>query len=389
MPSCISRRACIGRKPGPCRWQPIGATTSRSPSAWLARRPLRVSRTSCSPASVKVHGEITIAGQPFTESDPPDPHDEYATSQVRGRACAANHRGSQRAAHDGLAPAADLRTRRQGELRRGSPTPCAVACRCRSPASTIAAACSASTTWSTRSAWYWATTEPQERGRMTPYLLADGEPVSTPDLVRAVAAALGVDAHLFAVPAGCCASPACAQDTLRRQRGSPLRSRSIPGPSAIASAGSRRARWRRDSRPPSWLGRSRRVAAGPLCFALHFPRVPSRTERRWRAAIILPSVSTRFHVVTFMPAARPTSCARCASRAASPATPKARCWSRWARPTCCARRASRKACRRSSRARGRAGSPPSTACCRARPTRGCGARRRKASSRDARRRSSA
>ncbi len=41
-----------------------------------------------------------------------------------------------------------------------------------------------------------------DRGRMTPYLVADAEPVSTPDLVRAIAQAMGVTGRLFAVPEG-------------------------------------------------------------------------------------------------------------------------------------------------------------------------------------------
>ena len=44
--------------------------------------------------------------------------------------------------------------------------------------------------------------DPIGHGRMTPYLLADAEPVSTPDLVRAMANALGVTPRLFAVPPG-------------------------------------------------------------------------------------------------------------------------------------------------------------------------------------------
>ena len=35
---------------------------------------------------------------------------------------------------------------------------------------------------------------------MTPYLVADGESVSTPDLVRGIAAAIGVAPHLVGLP---------------------------------------------------------------------------------------------------------------------------------------------------------------------------------------------
>ena len=39
-----------------------------------------------------------------------------------------------------------------------------------------------------------------ERGHLTPYLVADGESVSTPDLVRGIAAAIGVVPHLLGLP---------------------------------------------------------------------------------------------------------------------------------------------------------------------------------------------
>ena len=88
-------------------------------------------------------------------------------------------------------------------------------------------------------------------------------------------------------------------------------------------------------------------------------------------------------------AAPPSRCARSASRAATPAMPKARCWSSSATPGCCAPRRSRRRCRRTSAAAARAGSRPSTACCRAPPTRAATARPRAASRAAARRRSSA
>jgi len=39
-----------------------------------------------------------------------------------------------------------------------------------------------------------------ERGRLTRYFVADAAPVSTPDIVRAMAAGMGVPARLVAVP---------------------------------------------------------------------------------------------------------------------------------------------------------------------------------------------
>ena len=65
-----------------------------------------------------------------------------------------------------------------------------------------------------------ASGDAHDRGRNTPYLLADAQPVSTPDLVRAIAHALGVAPRLFAVPvpllrfAGACAGRAAAVERL-------------------------------------------------------------------------------------------------------------------------------------------------------------------------------
>ena len=78
------------------------------------------------------------------------------------------------------------------------------------------------------------------------------------------------------------------------------------------------------------------------------------------------------------------SCGRSALRAASPATPKARCWSSSATRACCAPPVSRTASRRFCAARARAGSRPNTACCRARPTLAARAKRRAASKAGAR-----
>jgi nucleoside-diphosphate-sugar epimerase len=152
-------------------------------------------------SSVKVHGEITIAGQPFTESDPPDPHDEYATSK-----CEAEHALQIIAEASGLrvtalrlpltyGPGAKANFARLARaVRRGVPLPFASIDNRRSLLGIDNLVDALGLVLDDDGA--------EERGRMTPYLLADGEPVSTPDLVRAVAAALGVDAHLVAVPAG-------------------------------------------------------------------------------------------------------------------------------------------------------------------------------------------
>lgn len=152
-------------------------------------------------STVKVNGEFTLPGHPFRESDPPDPHDAYAASKweaeqalsaiaaetglrvtalrlplTYGPGAKGNFAALARAVHAGVPlPFARIANRRSvlgvGNL-------------CDAIAATLAS-------------------EPRdERGRCAPYFVADAEPVSTPELVRALAQAQRVAPRLLAVPPG-------------------------------------------------------------------------------------------------------------------------------------------------------------------------------------------
>ncbi len=170
-------------------------------------------------STIKVNGEATLPGHPFRESDPPDPHDAYAASKWEAeRALAAV------AAETGLAvtmlrlpltygPGAKANFAALARaVRAGVPLPFARIANRRSVLGTgnlhdaLAAVLAAD--------------DPAALGRATPYLLADAEPVSTPDLVRAIARATGAPARLFPMPpgllrfAGACAGRAEAVERL-------------------------------------------------------------------------------------------------------------------------------------------------------------------------------
>ena len=152
-------------------------------------------------SSVKVNGEVTLPGRPFLESDPPDPHDDYAATKWE-----AEQALGAVAAETGMRVTAlrlpltygpgvkgNLATLARAILA-GVPLPLA---EIRNRRSVLGVGnCSAAIEA------LLASEDPGGRGRMTPYLLADAEPVSTPDLVRAMAAALGVKPRLFAVSPG-------------------------------------------------------------------------------------------------------------------------------------------------------------------------------------------
>ena len=146
-------------------------------------------------STVKVNGESTAPGRPFHPDDPPAPQDAYARSKLDaerelGRICAGTS----------LAPiilrlplvygpgVAATSSRSKTRSRAGT--------RCRSARSGTGAACSASATWSTRSTRR-SMHRPPPRGV---HFVADEESIGVPDLVRAIAAALGVEARLRAVP---------------------------------------------------------------------------------------------------------------------------------------------------------------------------------------------
>ena len=152
-------------------------------------------------SSIKVNGEATLPGRPFTESDPPDLRDDYATSKweaERALAAVAETTGMRVTALRlpltyGAGATANF-ARLARAVRRGMPLPLAGIDNRRSLLGVGNLADALATLLADDTAI--------DAGRMTPYLLADAAPVSTPELARAIATALGVQPRLFAVPAG-------------------------------------------------------------------------------------------------------------------------------------------------------------------------------------------
>lgn len=150
-------------------------------------------------SSVKVNGEATLPGQPFTESDPPDPHDDYARSKweaervLEGIAEDTGMRITALRLPLTYGPGAKANFARLARaVRRGIPLPFARVDNRRSLLGIGNLTDAVATVLADEGA--------AERGHMTPYLVADDAPVSTPDLVRAIAAAVGVEPHLVALP---------------------------------------------------------------------------------------------------------------------------------------------------------------------------------------------
>lgn len=152
-------------------------------------------------STVKIHGESSLPGRPLRESDAPDPHDDYAASKWE-----AERRLAALAEEVGLAVTALRLPLTYGigvganfaallsAVRRGLPLPFAAIDNRRSLlfAGNLASALDA----------LLAAPEALARARLMPYLLADAQPVSTPELVDALAQALGVRARQFRVPVG-------------------------------------------------------------------------------------------------------------------------------------------------------------------------------------------
>ncbi|MEO6564626.1 MAG: NAD-dependent epimerase/dehydratase family protein [Casimicrobiaceae bacterium] len=150
-------------------------------------------------SSIKVNGEATVAGRPFRETDVPQPHDAYARSKWEAEAALA-----QVAADTGLRVTALRLPLTYGPhakanfaalvraIRRGIPLPLAGIVNRRSllGVGNLADAL----------AVVLGDVDPSAQGRCATYLLADGEVVSTPELVRAVGTAVGVPARLFTLP---------------------------------------------------------------------------------------------------------------------------------------------------------------------------------------------
>jgi nucleoside-diphosphate-sugar epimerase len=150
-------------------------------------------------SSVKVNGETSPPGRPLVESDPPNPEDEYAASKWAAEcalAAVAEQSGLRVTALRlplvyGPGAKANFAALVRA-VRRGVPLPLAGIANRRSLLGTgnFCAALLALVECD----------EANDRGRATPYFVADAEPVATPDFVRAIARALRVTPRLFALP---------------------------------------------------------------------------------------------------------------------------------------------------------------------------------------------
>lgn len=149
-------------------------------------------------SSVKVNGEVTAPGQPFRESDPPDPHDDYAASKWEAECVLAEV-----ARETGLAvtilrlpllygPGVKGNIARLTEaIARGMPL----------PLRSIDNRRSLLGTGNFVSVLDAVLGHPAPApGTAVVYLVADASPVATPELVRAIAAALGVAPRLVPIP---------------------------------------------------------------------------------------------------------------------------------------------------------------------------------------------
>jgi UDP-glucose 4-epimerase len=169
-------------------------------------------------SSVKVNGEATLLGKALRESDPPDPRDDYAASKWEAECALAD------VARDTGMPVTVVRlplvygprvkgnfARLTHAIERGVPLPFGNIDNRRSllGAGNFVSALEA----------LLAGPAPAPRTVAT-YFVADGQTVSTPELVRAIATALGVRARLMPVPlvalrlAGACLGKAEAIDRL-------------------------------------------------------------------------------------------------------------------------------------------------------------------------------
>lgn len=152
-------------------------------------------------SSVKVHGETSPPGRPLRESDPPNPPDEYAASKwaaERALAAVAEDIGLRITALRlpltyGPGAKGNFAALARA-LSSGVPLPLAGIHNRRSVLGTgnLGSALAA----------LLASDDAADGGQMVPYFLADAEPVSTPDLVRAMARALRVSPRIWTLPRG-------------------------------------------------------------------------------------------------------------------------------------------------------------------------------------------
>ena len=157
-------------------------------------------------STIKVNGESTISGRPFLPDDPPQPEDAYARSKHAAERRARAHRAGHADAAADPAAAAGLRAATRAAI--SAALVDAVAARRWLPFGAIDNRRSLLGLPNLVDAIDAALHAMPERATTTGtsgrnvHLIADAAPVSTPDLVRAIARALGVEARLFAVPVG-------------------------------------------------------------------------------------------------------------------------------------------------------------------------------------------
>ncbi|MCC7326032.1 MAG: NAD-dependent epimerase/dehydratase family protein [Burkholderiales bacterium] len=150
-------------------------------------------------SSVKVNGESTQPGHPLREDDPPDPHDDYARSKWAAElalAAVAQESGLRVTSLRlpltyGPGAGANFAALARA-VRRGLPLPFAAIDNRRSILA-VGNCCSALDV-------VLGSDNLPDRGRATPYFVADAEAVATPELVRAIAQAMRVAPRLFALP---------------------------------------------------------------------------------------------------------------------------------------------------------------------------------------------
>lgn len=170
-------------------------------------------------STVKVNGEFTQPGHPWRESDPPDPQDAYAASKWEAEQSLAAIAGETGMRVTALRLPLTYGPGAKGNfaalahaVRAGVPLPFARIANRRSVLG-LSNLCDAI-------AAMLASDARDESGRAVPFFVADAEPVSTPELVRALARAIGVAPRLYAVPegvlrfAGACAGRAAAVERL-------------------------------------------------------------------------------------------------------------------------------------------------------------------------------
>ncbi len=147
-------------------------------------------------SSIKVNGESSRPGQPFTEADPPQPHDAYALSKLeaeQGLREIARQTGIELVIIRppmvyGLGAKGNFATLTRA-LRRGWPLPLDALHNQRSLIGVD------------NLADFIVTCLEREQAANETFLVSDGHDLSTTELVRALARAMAVPAHLLPVPA--------------------------------------------------------------------------------------------------------------------------------------------------------------------------------------------